>query len=113
MPNRNQDMDKIVIASKLESTLSNHPLYLEARAKFHGAGPEMMFLSGEDLSRTKFDDAAKATVLSHLGAADNKVRILVFFTSDVTPKPLAGYGNLYSFMFHPKDDELLHADVST
>ena len=106
-------MDKVAIASALESTLSNHPLYVEARAKFHCAGPEHMLFSREDVNRTKLVDAVKTTILAQMGATDSNVRILVFFTSDVTPEPLAGYGKLYAFIFHPKHDKLLHADVST
>lgn len=113
VPNRDQDMDKVAIASALESTLSNHPLYVEARAKFHCAGPELMLFSREDVNRTKLVDAVKTTILAQMGATDSNVRILVFFTSDVTPEPLAGYGKLYAFIFHPKYDKLLHADVST
>lgn len=90
-----------------------HPLYIEARGKFHCTGPELMLWSREDVTRTKLDDVAKTTILAQMGSADSKLRILVFFTSDVTPKPLAGFGNLYAFMFHPKRDKLIQTDVST
>ena len=113
VPKRDTDIDNVALASTLERTLSNHPLYLEAHRKFHCTGPELMFWSREDVSRTNLDDAVKRTILSQMGTADSSVRILIFFTSDVTPEPLAGYGNLYAFVFHPKRDELLHAGVST
>ena len=113
VPKRDPEIDKVAIASSLERTLFNHPLYLEAHGKFYCAGPELMFCSREDVSRTKLDDAVKTTILSQMGAPDSNVRIVVFFTSDVTPEPLAGYGNLYAFIFHPKRDQLLHAGMST
>lgn len=100
-------------ATRLEQVIAEHDLLKEAKGRFHCAGPDLMRWTEAEITRTKLDDAVKKSIVAHLDSDDSSVRILMYFTSAVTPEPLSGYGELYAFMFHPERDELIETDVST
>lgn len=100
-------------ATRLEQIIAEHHLLKEAKGRFHCTGPNLMRWTETEINRTRLDDAIKKSIVAYLGSGDSSVRILMYFTSTVTPEPLSGHGELYAFMFHSERDELIETDIST
>jgi hypothetical protein len=100
-------------SDRLEQQIEGHELLRKAKSQHYCSRPDLMYWTAAEISRTKLDDSVKKSILRHMESDDSVVRILIYFTSDVTPEPLSGRGDIYSFMFHPDRDELIQTDVGT
>lgn len=98
-----------VIAQKAFVAIEGHPLYLEAKAKFHCVS-DVYERSKDFIDRTKFSEEEKK--LMHKELANVSTILLVsYFTADVKPEPLSGYGKLYAFIVHPESFALIQVAV--
>ena len=97
------------LVEQFEALLKENPDYNTARQKHHCSEGFVLYWGRdhfEDIAADSFDRDAVMNVLNN---TEDKARILIYQTSDVTPEPLAGSGTLYAFVFHPTEPRFITA----
>jgi hypothetical protein len=99
------------VAQKAMASVANHPLCLEAKTKYY-CESEIFEQSKNLIDRAKFSEEERKELHSELENVST-VLLVCFFTSDVEPEPLSGYGKQYAFVLHPESFVVLKSSVGT
>jgi hypothetical protein len=100
------DSDQKLI-QQFEMLLEGNPDYEVARQKHHCSDGSILYWGRDQLERPPSRGFDREALLGVLINAEDKVRILIYQTSDSTPAPLSGWGTLYAFVFHPTEPRLI------